>query len=183
MRSAVNNIKGFTLIELMVVVVIITILAVIAVPTYKNYIRRADLSQAQQDMQKIADQLERYKGRNFSYNGFKIASVYDTSAVSSIDENQGMLYLPIGSNSSTAKYILTLVDAEKSTPLSMVKSSAGDDGYLEDGLGHSWKMKAVSRDLANYSLVMNSDGLQCKTIDQTQVNLYKCASTGAGEPW
>ena len=65
----------------------------------------------------------------------------------------------------------------------MVKSSAGDDGSLEDSLGHSWKMKAVSRDLANYSLVMNSDGLQCKTIDQTQVNLYKCASTGAGEPW
>ena len=176
--------KGFTLIELMVVVVIITILALIAVPSYKNYIRRADLSQAQQDMQKIADQLERYKGRSFSYNGFNLVAAFDHSAVGSIDEEKGIVYLPIGSTASNAKYTLTLRDGdEPNQPLSSAKTaSAGDDG-LKDGLGHHWEMRALSTDLANYSLVMNSRGLQCKTIDQVQVEKYQCVDQGMGDTW
>lgn len=178
--------QGFTLIELMVVVVIITILTLIAIPSYKNYIRRADLSQAQQEMQKIADQLERYKGRSFTYNGFSLASAFDDAAKVSIDESTGTLYLPIGSNSSNAKYILTLLDGDKATALNAVKTSAGDDGFLGDGLGHRWKMKAISHDKANYSLVMTSDGLQCKTINQVDAAAYRCVAenqTGMGEAW
>ena len=176
--------KGFTLIELMVVVMIITIFAVIAVPTYKNYIRRAELSQAQQEMQKIADQLERYKGRSFSYNGFSLAAVFDLENDDPlINEADGVVYLPIGSNFTNAKYTLTLRDPENKKSLATgVKASAGDAG-LGDSLGHSWEMNALSTDLANYSLVMNSQGVQCKTIDQTQVKLYRCDTTGTGEAW
>ncbi len=38
--------KGFTLIELMIVIAILGILVVVAVPTYQNYIGRAQASEA-----------------------------------------------------------------------------------------------------------------------------------------
>ena len=66
--------NGFTLIELMVVVVIVAIFAAIAIPSYQAYVRRAEASKAQQEMQKIAASLERHKARNFSYKGFDLSA-------------------------------------------------------------------------------------------------------------
>lgn len=52
--------KGFTLIELMVVVVVISILGAIAYPSYQNYVIRANRSAAQQFMIDIANREEQY---------------------------------------------------------------------------------------------------------------------------
>ena len=67
---------GFTLIELMVVVVIVALLAAIALPSYQIYVQRSHLAQAQQEMQKLAEQLERHKAKNFSYKGFEASYLY-----------------------------------------------------------------------------------------------------------
>lgn len=53
--------RGFTLIEVMVVVVVIGILAAIAYPSYEQYIIRANRSAAQQFMLSIANRQEQYR--------------------------------------------------------------------------------------------------------------------------
>ena len=59
--------KGFTLVELMVVVMVVAVVAAIALPNYQAYVRKANAAFAQQEILKLADQLERHKTRNFSY--------------------------------------------------------------------------------------------------------------------
>ncbi|QOW47464.1 MULTISPECIES: type IV pilin protein [Acinetobacter] len=70
------NLKnGFTLIELMIVVVMIAVLAAIAYPSYQQYILRSNASLAEAEMQRIAQDLERYKSRNFSYRLYTPISI------------------------------------------------------------------------------------------------------------
>jgi len=45
-----NRIRGFTLIELMIVVLVVSILAVVAVPSYSDYLTRGRLAEAQSDL-------------------------------------------------------------------------------------------------------------------------------------
>jgi type IV pilus assembly protein PilA len=47
--------KGFTLIELMIVVAIIGILAAVAIPAFMKYIRRSKTSEATMNIRKIFD--------------------------------------------------------------------------------------------------------------------------------
>lgn len=55
-----KNQRGFSLIELMVVVIIIGIIAMFAYPTYQNYITRSNRSAAQQFMLELANRNQQY---------------------------------------------------------------------------------------------------------------------------
>ena len=76
--------KGFTLIELMIVIAIIGILAAVAIPQYQNYIARSEVQTSLGDIRGMLMAFEDYAGRYGAYpadpatlegyTGYKIAA-------------------------------------------------------------------------------------------------------------
>lgn len=60
--------RGFTLIELMIVVAVVAILTTIAYPSYQNYVRKGHRAAAQTQMLQIADRQAQYllDARNYA---------------------------------------------------------------------------------------------------------------------
>ena len=67
--------KGFTLIELMVVVAIISILALIAYPAYNKQVRKTARKHAEGAMLDVAAQMERVRSQILKYQAVAIQSV------------------------------------------------------------------------------------------------------------
>jgi type IV pilus assembly protein PilE len=201
--SFVNTQKGFTLIELMVVVVVVAILAAIAVPSYQYYIRRAHLAQAQQEMLKLAEQLERHKAKNFSYKGFNAAYLYTDKAgtlSTNFNSSDQELKLPIDSANpsykvsiigfySTNNYIkdedgkITGFTGFKVKTDKLNKVIDFDQATQADmfAIGSNWAIKAESLTLDNYALLLNSQGMKCMNKkDYTKVTYLTCGSESEG---
>jgi prepilin-type N-terminal cleavage/methylation domain-containing protein len=67
-RTRHGRSKGFTLIELMIVVTIVAILAAIAYPSYRNYVIRGQLVDATQALAALRANMERYFQDNRRYD-------------------------------------------------------------------------------------------------------------------
>lgn len=150
--------SGFTLIELMVVVIIVAIFASVAIPSYQQYVRRANASLAEQEMLRFATLLERHKARSFSYKNFAT-----TTSV-----------LPVGATGTDVRYNIAIVDGTQST------MDLTDDAAA----GRAWAMRAESVDTNNFSFLLTSTGVRCKNKSAELVTFASCGNSDSGsEPW
>ena len=69
---AMRSSRGFTLIELMIVVAVVAIIAAIAIPNYSESVRKSRRAQAKADITEYAQMAERFHTINNTYVGFAL---------------------------------------------------------------------------------------------------------------
>lgn len=97
MTNMSKNARGFTLIELMIVVAIIAILGAIAIPAYQDSMRKSRRADAMTSLLQIQTLQERWRANNTSY----------TNSLSNLGWS--------GSNSSEGYYTLAITAAAANT--------------------------------------------------------------------
>jgi len=98
--------RGFTLIELMIVVAIIGILAAIAVPQYTDYVTRSRRTDGQSTLLRVAQELERCYTQFSAYNNASCA-VVTASAVSQTSPEGYYVIAATGTALSASAFTLT----------------------------------------------------------------------------
>ncbi|RLL48597.1 prepilin-type N-terminal cleavage/methylation domain-containing protein [Acinetobacter cumulans] len=143
--------RGFTLVELMVVVAILGVIAAIAYPTYQEHVRKTKRVDAQSEMIEISRKLSNFKAGNYTYRGANLASL------------QIPVQLPaIG----TALYNLSFTPAASGvlTGDTWVMTAEPVAGELQAGTGH---------------LVLNQRGEKCWEKGSDQPGRTPCTPTAS----
>ena len=134
--------RGFTLIELMIVIAIIGVLAAIAYPSYQGYVERTNRADMMVEMQQIASRIESNKINYRRYDSIPLTSIFSGSVAT-----DGSTSFPV---SGTALYTVTV------TPNSITTLSNKD-----------WTITAIpianTRMATDGTLSLDNQGIKCRS--------------------
>jgi len=122
-RSIEMN-KGFTLIELMIVIAIIGILAAIALPSYREYLKRGDRASARSALLEAQQFMERYYAANDRY--VSAASVSPTLPVriATVPTESPKYTLSVSSTTNTYTVTAAPISTDKCANLTVTHTGA-----------------------------------------------------------
>jgi len=124
LRKRIESEKGFTLIEMLIVIIILGILLAIAVPAYLKFKDRANANAAQANIRAAIPAFEAWNADNTG-----TATDIDSSAATS--SYQGMTVALLQSNYDAAIKGITIVSVAVDDYC--VKSTVGNKTYYKDG--------------------------------------------------
>ena len=187
MRTYKYNVRGFTLIEMMVVIMIVAILAAIAIPSYRQYVVRNAEHDVQAKMLQLSLQLEHWRSSALTYKGFRpqVINITNNQASYGYDDIANkIIYVPQGSTDTNHRYKITLVDIttstdpndSKVTTNSLVTSSTA----IDNATGRAWKMVAIPNETGTFhrakSMLMTSTGVRCQSSSAIPLDATTCGT-------
>ena len=135
-----DSARGFTLVELMIVVVVVSILASFAIPSYREYVRRSARADAKTALLQNAQFLERNRTMSNRYDLDGAGAAINDAA---LPVTQSPTNVPL----AEAKYTITVVPTQTTYILSAVPVTGGPmDG---DGCGTFTLNETGVKDLDN----------------------------------
>lgn len=129
MMKRIQQEKGFTLIELMIVVALIGIIAAIAIPSYQNYVQRTRCDIGRADLIELAQFMERRFSTNFDYRAVDADGNFVSPALPfSISPRDGNAAFDIDFLGNVAQTTFTLRAVPKTGMVDSVTCSTATNG-------------------------------------------------------
>ncbi|MEM9101482.1 MAG: type IV pilin protein [Pseudomonadota bacterium] len=135
--TSFNKGKGFTLIELMIVVVIVAILAGVAFPSYTQHVAKSRRADAKGALMGLAQAMERYYTENGTYADVGTTSVRDAN-------NKPVIFAQEVPLDGGKKYYDLTIEAVTATSYTIQatpkNAQAGDGALILDSIGNkTWQ--------------------------------------------
>lgn len=136
-----NNKKGFTLVELVIVIAVIAILAAVLIPTFTTVIANANKSAALQEGTNLKTEiLELYAGDFNKYCDDYVGSRSDPVTVTVTDDLTILKSGMTGYAADGSKFSTFISDFSKVTAMTITKSSPSGSGKIEYTTSSKYKV-------------------------------------------